>query len=266
MMDKISFLPEDYQRRRLQRRTNLISIGLFTVVMVAIVTAFAVSDQQRTDVSAQLEQVNSRFQDAARKLEQLDQLQARKQQIIRKANVTAVLVERMPRSLILAELINHMPAQVSLLELDLKTKVMKVRRSASRTALKKAKDELDAKQGAGLELPKITPTETTLQLVGVAKTDVQVAQYMRALGQSSMFSELNLVFSKEETIDKQAMRKFRIDMTMNETANPYDIKPLRDRRRRASGAPSGAAASPVSDQLSSVDTPLAPVRTTEVGH
>lgn len=256
-MDKVSFLPEDYQKKRLHRRTNLISIGLFTVVMAAIVMAFAVTDRQRAQVREQYQEVNEQFAEAARRLEQFDELQGRKRQIIRKANVTAVLVERVPRSLILAELINLMPAEVSLLELKLETKKATVPRG-SRTALDKAKDkkkEADqANSDNGPELPKIPPTEATIYMIGVAETDVQVAQYMQALGRSPMFMELNLVFSQEDTVGKRDLRRFRVDMKLNQQVNAHDIKPLRKRRGLE---PSSAQVAPVADspdQLSSVDT------------
>ena len=240
-MDKVSFLPDDYQKKRLQRRTNLISVGLFTVAMVAIVTAFAVTDRQRAQVRGELDDVNGQFEEAARRIELLDELRQRKRQIIRKANVTAVLVERVPRSLILAELINHMPAELSLLDLKLETAASKARRPA-RTALKQAKKKAKKKKdedddqatSSGPALPKIQPTETTFTLIGVAETDVQVAQYMRALGASPMFTDLNLVFSQEVPMDELTMRKFRVDMKLNPNVNPFEIAPLQDRRQRPS--------------------------------
>ena len=230
-MDKVSFLPEDYQKRRLQRRTNTTSIALFTVVMGAIVMAFAATDRQRSEVRAELAEVDEQFQEAAKRLEQLDELQNRKRLIVRKANVTAGLVEQVPRSLILAELVNHMPAEISLLDLNLKTTVVKARR-VRRSVLDKAKDKKKeaGKKGSsgksGHEPPKIEPPDVSLHLIGIAETDVHVASYMHALGNSPMFKELNLAYSQELIIDKASMRKFRIDMKLNQQVNPHQIKPL----------------------------------------
>ena len=229
-MDKVSFLPEDYQKRRLQRRTNTTSIALFTVVMGAIVMAFAATDRQRSEVRAELAEVDEQFQEAAKRLEQLDELQNRKKLIVRKANVTAGLVEQVPRSLILAELVNHMPAEISLLDLSLKTTVVKARR-VRRSVLDKAKDK-KKKRGkkstgqSGQEPPKIQSADVSMHLIGIAETDVNVAGYMQALGNSPMFKELNLVYSQELIVDKASMRKFRIDMELNQQVNPHQIKPL----------------------------------------
>ena len=255
-MDKVSFLPEDYQKKRLHRRTNVISIALFTVVMGVIVMAFAATDRQRSEVRAELVEINEKFEEAARRLEQLDELRDRKKQIIRKANVTAALLERVPRSLVLAELINHMPGKVSLLDLDMKTTVVKVRRM-SKSALQKAKDKKKKDKEAGkseLDLPKIQPSEVTLQLTGVADTDVQVAAYMHELGASSMFQDVNLAYSKEKPIDKVVMREFRIDMKLNQEVNPHKIKPLRVPRWGQPAAVDAGMSGEAMDRLTSVDS------------
>ena len=137
-----SFLPEDYVEKKTQRRTNLISISLFVIVMGFIIGAFVVTDRQRVEVAQLQQQVNKEFEEAAKRLEQLNDLQARKQEMIRKARITAMLIERLPRSLILADLINQMPTTLSLLELELQTKVIRVNtRKIATTALEKAKQK-----------------------------------------------------------------------------------------------------------------------------
>jgi len=258
MMDKVSFLPEDYQKRRLQRRTNTTSIALFTIVMGAIVMAFAATDRQRSEVRAELAEVDEQVQEAAKQLEQLDELQNRKRLIVRKAEVTAGLVEKVPRSLILAELVNHMPAEISLLDLNLKTTVVKARR-VRRSVLDKAKDKKKSskkKKGAGRsgqELPTIQPADVSLHLIGIADTDVHVAAYMQALGNSPMFRELNLAYSQEMIVDKASMRKFRIDMELNQHVNPHQIKPLLVPRWNTPATVDASQSNDSSKRLTSVD-------------
>ena len=256
-MDKVSFLPEDYQKRRLQRRTNTTSIALFTVVMGAIVMAFAATDRQRSEVRAELAEVDQQFQEAAKRLEQLDELQDRKKLIVRKANVTAALVEQVPRSLILAELVNHMPAEISLLDLNLKTTVVKKRR-VRRSVLDKAKDKKKARKKkaageSGQELPKIQPADVSLHLIGIADTDVHVAAYMHSLGNSPMFQELNLAYSQEMIVDKARMRKFRIDMKLNQQVNPHQIKPLLVPRWNTPATADASQPDDSSQRMTSVD-------------
>lgn len=222
-MANTNFLPEDYVEKRSQRRTNLISLSLFIVVMSGIIAAFLVTDRHRVEVTQLRHQVNTQFEEAAKRLDQLEQLQAQKQEMVRKAKVTAMLIERLPRSLMLAELINSMPSTLSLLQLDLETKVIRVKSSLATTSLDRAK-QLNAKNESSE--PQIRPTESTLFLVGVAPTDVQVAQYMMSLSRSPMFKDVNLVFSEEVKMSQdQLMRKFRIDMMLNPDVDIKKIEP-----------------------------------------
>ncbi|MBI1336806.1 MAG: hypothetical protein GC164_07580 [Phycisphaera sp.] len=221
-----SFLPQDYIEKRIQRRTNFISLSLFVVVMGMVVGAFYYTDQQRSEVITLQRQVDKQFEEAARRLEQLDELQKRKALMIHKAKVTSALLERVPRTLVLAELINNMPPSLSLLELELTTNVIKSRPTQS-TMLDKAKADARLKKAID-QNPAAEPikrTEVTIQLVGVAPTDVQVAQFMTALGKADLFNSVNLAFSEEITVDKAQMRKFRIEMNLNQDIDTREYEP-----------------------------------------
>jgi Tfp pilus assembly protein PilN len=229
-MTDISFLPEDYKEKRIQRRTNLISLGLFIVVMGAIVGAYFVTNNQRDGVREQLDLVNEDFAEAARRLEQLEQLRWRKRQIIRKANLSSVLLERVPRSLVLSEMVNRMPENVALTELRLSTETIRTPR-LTRSALEQAKSDRENKPVSDLPpLPQIKPTQVKLLLTGLATTDVDVAQYMARLGRSAMFADLNLIFSQEVLVDGVQLRKFSVAMSLNQEVNIDRIQPLRVRR------------------------------------
>jgi Tfp pilus assembly protein PilN len=221
----MSFLPEDYVERRIEQRTNMICVSLFVVVLAAMVGGYVVTAKNRAAVRHQADRVNKQYAEAARRMEQLEELEKRKGEVVRKAQVTAALVEPVPRSRLLADLVNRMPAAMSLLEIQLATKEQKhftVRRVVdhSKSALAN-KDKSQAPEEP--PAPKVT---VTVSLVGVAPTDVQVAQYMAGLSQSPLLGDVNLVFSEEAKLGDATMRKFRIDMTIRPDADVRQIKPL----------------------------------------
>jgi len=226
-MANMSFLPEDYLEKRIQRRTNIISLGLFLVVMAAVVGAFFVTDRQRSEIRAQQAQVNKQFEDAAAWLEQRDKLEERKAQIMHKARITSSLRERVHRSVVLAELINNMPGSVALLGLTLDTRVVKTAKPLGTTALDDAKR---AAAGAGAPDADVQQTDVEIELEGVAPTDVQVAQFMTALSRSKLFTELNLAFSEEITVDDQKMRKFKVELKVNPEVDMQSFEPLMVKR------------------------------------
>lgn len=207
-----SFLPPDYVQAKAQRRTNLVCLSLFALVLLTVVLALLVTDRQRQDVRQLQLQTDQAYAQAAARLDQLDTLEQRKKQLIRKAQITCQLLEKVPRSRILGELTNALPDGAGLLEFSLETKTIRIDRPTSAaTAIDQAKQTAQAKKnGAGEPEPIIQ--EVSLQLVGTAATDVQVAQYLASLSSHPLFQDVTLVSSEQKTIDDRPIRKFRIDL------------------------------------------------------
>jgi len=226
MSENRSFLPDDYLEKRIARRTNAICLTLFAVVMCAVVAAFFVTDRQRSEIRAQQNEVNARFEEAARRLEQLDELRARKQQMLRKAEITAVLVERVPRSLMLAELINNMPSTLSFEDLALETKVLK-RAAPPRTSLDRARQRAEKrnKNDSESQLPEVDVPETEmhLTLVGLAPSQSEVSDFMSALNRHDLFTNVFIEFSEQVTIEDTKMRRFKIHMQVRQDVPIHEL-------------------------------------------
>jgi len=223
----MSFLPEDYLEKRAQRRTNFISIVLFVVVMGGVIGAYMVTNEKRDNVRRRLAQVNEEYRTRYEQLAQLKQLQASKDQMIRKAKVTSVLIEPVPRTIILSEMTNKMPRTLSLLEMEMETKVLHRPRPA--TKLERAKQRKQAKAD-GEEMPETPPTEVRVDLTGVAPTDLEVSEFMTALKLCELFGQVNLVTSEETVIENEKMRRFRLEFVVNQDINLHDYEPTRVKR------------------------------------
>ncbi|MAE65615.1 MAG: hypothetical protein CMJ18_15205 [Phycisphaeraceae bacterium] len=238
-MENSSLLPKDYVDDQLERRTNLICLTLFVVMLVAILAAFLLSNRQRSEMRRQYAEINTQFQKAANRIRQLEELQQQKQDMIRKATVTAQLVERIPRTLLMSELINNMPVTLSLMSLDLDTKVQRVKSKRAATALDRAKQRRRTKKKQEEAPEPASITTVSLRLVGVAPSDVVVARFMYSIGQCSLFSDVNLSFSEEVVIDGRTLRKFQINMTVTKDVNVAGIDPKKvDRLKRNPLTPS----------------------------
>lgn len=222
----LSFLPTDYVERRIEQRTNLICLTLFGVVIAGVIGAKVVSLRHANEVKQQRAEINAEFADAAARIEKLNTLQRSKDQMLRKAQVTGRLLEPMPRTFLLADLINRMPPTLSLFELELESKVDKSVLPVINRSKAAMKNKGKSKTDKAAEPEPVPQYIVTLKLVGVAPTDVQVAQYMSALSRSELLSDVNLRFSEESKIEDSTMRKFHIDMTLNTDADVRQIQPL----------------------------------------
>lgn len=225
MAENHSFLPEDYLEKRAQTRTTVFCVSLFLIVLAGVSAAWVVSLQQYNDVVRHQKQVRAQFEEAAKRLEQFEKLQAQREQMIHKAQVTASLIERVPRSVLLAELINSMPGNLTLLELKVDTKTVN-RTPAPSTAMERAKVTSKSKTAkAAPPKPQAPETEVQITMTGVAPTDVQVAQFMSALGSNTMFANQHLGFSEETKLKSMSMRKFRVDIQLAPDADAQQHEP-----------------------------------------
>ncbi|MFG0253223.1 MAG: hypothetical protein ACF8NJ_10155 [Phycisphaerales bacterium JB038] len=228
-----SFLPEDYVEQRAERRTNVISLTLFAIVMFAVFAAFLVTNRQWNTVKAQQRAINIEYTNAANDIEQLEILQEQQETMMRKAQLTAALIERVPRSVLLAELINRMPENVSMLEFTLTQEEPRKRRVSS--TKKSGTHDLKGKGGrratkaeATSEEPEIEIPhfETELQLVGVAPTDVEVSAYIAALNECDLLKNVTLKYSENSMVEDRMVREFRIHMKLDPRADARKIEPL----------------------------------------
>ena len=223
---RMSFLPEDYVERRMERRTSLICLAMFAVMLAGVGTVYAYKIRKLNAASSRLTTVNVATANAAKKIEQLDTLKARRDEMLRKAQVTATLLERVPRTFLLADLINRMPEALSLLELNLSTKVVQPPRPApTKSALSNKKDKKAAEAAKQAEPEPLPQHLVSISLVGVAPTDVQVAHYLEKLQQSQLLSGVNLIFSEETKIGDAMMRKFRVEMALSPAADVRTLEP-----------------------------------------
>lgn len=209
-----SFLPEDYLERKVARRTNLICVGLFLVMIAAIGAAFYVQNRQDKGTRAELVEVNSTFTKRADQLRQIKELQEQQRQMIDKARVVQQLVERVPRSIILAEMINDMPRSLSLIEFELETKTKPAARSL--TAMQRAKQRNKDKQDDEAGKIEIVPREVTIHIEGVAEQEKQITDFMGQLTHHPLYVDVGLSFIEKDKFEDTEVFRFGITMLLNQ--------------------------------------------------
>lgn len=234
-----SFLPEDYLQQRADRRMGFITLALFCIIMFGVIGAFFWTNREWKEVRAAQHRVNLEYTAEAQKIEQLKVLEAQKAEMLDKAEIMSALKERVPRSILLAELINRMPAQLTLSEFKLTSK--RVREAPPPKESSKSKSlaigKPIAQQKKEPERPKPIPPkyEFRIELIGLAATDNEVADYHAALQGCELLADVELLFSGHVIIDEVGMRKFRIEARIRDDADARHIEPLQ--KPRLAGLP-----------------------------
>ncbi len=212
--NQLSFLPDDYLERKAQRRTNVICAGLFIVVMIAIGSAFSITERSMKQIEAQHVAVEQEYTEAAKRIEQVQRMQDKQRTMAHQAELTASLLEKVPRSFLLADITNSMPSGVSLLDftMDTRTEMIPVKQEKKNTI--SAPDPANPPPPPQMQ----RVSNVTMKMTGIAGTDVQVAQFITKLNQSRLLKDVNLLISDEHVQDGEKMRRFQIEATLDPKA------------------------------------------------
>lgn len=216
---ELSFLPEDYLERKARRRANVVCGILSVVVMGAIGTAFTLTDKSMRAIEEHHNTIDRAYTEAARRIDQVNQMRAQQARIVQQAELASSLVERVPRSNLLAEFTNALPPGVSLLELSMTSTERTNAAAAPQTAFEAAKAARDAAAGKkAAEAPQAKVYDVALKLTGLADSDVQVSEFIAKLNVSPLLKDVNLVVTEVDKQQERAMRKFQIEMQLNPNA------------------------------------------------
>lgn len=220
-----SFLPEDYVERQSSARANAMALSLFAIVMIGVIAAFFVTTRRWETVRAEQSKINELYAQEAKKIEQLKALESQRSQMLDKAEITTALTERIPRSVLLEQIVNRCPADsLAFAELELKSKRIEPPKELAKNAagakpavksLTDAKDSKDEKKEP-VRAPKF---EYTLTINGLAQRNTDVTDFLSRLGDCNLLDRPDLPFIDTVKIDQTTFRKFQITAGLNSSAD-----------------------------------------------
>jgi len=229
-MVNINFVPDDYTQSNESRRTNLIYLVLFAVVMTALGGSFvSIKIRQRACRTSE-ELVNARMTEIQEAIKQFEELQTKKREMMKTALTTAELLEPVPRSILLASLTNNLPPGVSLSEVNMIQKQSKQSAAAAKTskyqaaqAQKKASQSNGSQQAAQSQSNEPENPEklleTHINIGGIAPSDLQVASYIEQLSNSSLLDNVALIESKEYKLQDSTLRQFKLSAMLRKNVH-----------------------------------------------
>ncbi len=214
-MSTINLLPEDYLQRRRQHRGNMICAVLFGVVIVSIFGAAVVREQSTRRTREVSDRMNTAYADAAKLIDEVHQLEKQKANMLDKAKRSTALMERMPRSYLLAMLTNALPDGASLKSVRMVIQVV-----GENEADKPKTKTAAVKAAAAARAPQLA---VALSITGKAATDVQVARFIARLAGHPLTDVVDLSYSKESRdIQDKGTREFQVSVVLKPDADVLD--------------------------------------------
>jgi len=230
-MSNINFVPDDYVQNSESRRTNLIYIVLFAIVMAGLGGSFLTIKIRQKALRDKEDFINKKMVEAKVSLQKFEELQTKRKEMMKTALTTADLIESVPRSVLLAALTNNLPFGMSLTKVGFEQKEPKNTAPSSTVKSVSKYDAAKAKDDAEPEVSREKLLETNIAIEGIAPSDLQVASFIERLGVSPLFINVALVESKEYKVNETAFRYFKLTAMLRKDVHlsKEDIDMIREK-------------------------------------
>lgn len=226
--DGASFLPTDYVRGKGQARASMFAILLFVLVLAGVIGAFFVNHQRWSRVREQQRIVAASFKEETAKIEQLKVLEDQRVVLTDKAEIVTALKDRVPRSVLMGEIIRGIGDGITLTEIQLEGERV---RPPAPPAVKKGAVKSIGVSGVGngkdqkVAEPKVHPPKFvfSISVDGLSADNDDIADYLASLKGSPLLSNVELQYINQTIIDSIEYRKFRITMSLSSTADASKV-------------------------------------------
>jgi Tfp pilus assembly protein PilN len=205
-MANINFVPDDYIQKKDTCRANWMYMFLCLVVISAMAGTFAIIKIRQQAISRQAGIVAEKLLKAQEDISKFEELRAKQKTMMDTALTAVDLIEKVPRSIIIAQLTNSLPNGTSLSKVKLSEQVPNEMRSRRSNAAAS-----DAK----------AVSQAYVEIEGYAPSDQEVADYIAALDGSELFNRVDLIYTqqyKKDREDTYSVRKFKLSTEINSQA------------------------------------------------
>ena len=227
-MNKQSLIPEEYVSARLEIRRTIVGVVLFIVVMVGVVGAFFVTNNQWDTVRVRQAEVRVAYDDVSAKIARMEELRVARDDLVHRAELASALLSRVPRSALLAGLVLRMPARVSWTSVEMTSREITpvVARPDPRSDRLTPRGPTAAPvrtHGPGAQVDeqeRLDPKHyrTTVVIRGFAPDEVDVSSYVAALHGFELVRNVTPDSTDLVDVDDVPMRRFSITMELNPNA------------------------------------------------
>jgi Tfp pilus assembly protein PilN len=224
MINVINFLPNDYMERRGRRRANIICLIIGGAAVMGLGLASALALVSMVSSAGMRTVVEQQYVEAGQQIKQLKDLEERRAGLVHKVDLSTDLLERVPRSHLLARLTNYLPQKASLTAVVLRLEDFEMPAPASAAgsspgAAAGGQDKAPAKSGKSGKPDTVKVKMWTFHVDGLAPTDMEVAEFISRLSSDPLFRHVDLQFSetfpyREDT----TMRKFQMSFRLSPDA------------------------------------------------
>lgn len=229
-----SFLPQDYIEAKTESRANILMLTLFAIAMAGVVAAFFVTNGHWQRLRARQETVSAEYAAEGKKIDQLKALENQRAAMMEKAEITAALVEKLPRWAVLGEMTLRMPTTMRLDMFNIKSTRQQPPpppptpggkgKAASQSLVKNLTDKVTDTKKEPEKIAVSAPRfDYAVTIDGTAQENNDIADFLASIKRSPAFDRVELQFIRESKESGRDMRKFQVTAVLRQTAGTGEL-------------------------------------------
>lgn len=197
-MQQPSLLPEEFVNETRERRTGLLAAVVFPLVLASVVGAFFVTNRQWSQVRDAQAAIDEQTARVAAQIAEMRSLEQIRSEMGARSELARSLLEPVPRSLILAVLVQTMPSELTLTAVEIRTEEVRPPKEAKPAATAGSSAKAGGKLAAAKPaVPPAPRRATVLAIGGLAPSLHEVGRWMSALEHVPMFASVRLELMEE---------------------------------------------------------------------
>ena len=216
-MTEIDFLPADYRSRRASRRDQWYVIALGAVLLVVLLGSMLHQSHLARTLRAQLASLQDSRSDLQAKRTEVQRLETRRAELASDAKFFCLLGAHPAVSRVLVAVSASCPARLALNTIVLKPDRQAIAESKAVRGAARASTAPSTEPPEVLRAEQIkrfgelrAQTGLTLEIEGMAESDLVVAQFMERLEDSDCFARVELGTAVEQQASASSVRDFKI--------------------------------------------------------
>lgn len=208
----VNFLPASYTRRQKLRSSKKRQAALAILMIAGMAILTVQTWRERAELQAHHDEQKTALVTTKQTITEVEKLHNDKAELSELVAIHRELYQPINYSQVTGTLGSLTPASIVLRGVGVETQKITTTRKMSEAEYEAAKKAAGSRRGKVKNTVATTRSVITVDLAGLAPSDVDVANFIGELAASNVFQNVKMVFSREGEWEGRVTREFRIKM------------------------------------------------------
>lgn len=208
----VNFLPASYTRRQRLRSSKKRQAALAILMIAGMAVLTVQTWRERAELREHVERQKTSLANTQKKVTEVEKQTIRKAELTELVAIHRELYQPINYSQVTGTLASLTPSSIVLRGVGIETQKITTTRKMTAEEFAAAQEAAGNRRSKVKNVKTVTRSVITVDVAGLAPSDVDVANFIGELAASNVFQNVKMVFSREGEWEGRVTREFRIKM------------------------------------------------------